>query len=115
MKLLIFLWFMINKETYREIGNLFGISESVCFNSVQLFVKTFREYIVPKAVRWPTPEEKIEISSSIEDSKGFPGVMGMIDGCHIPVKRPANGGAHYYNRKDFYSIILQGMYSHFRN
>ena len=35
-------------------------------------------------------------------------MIGMIDGCHIPIKQPYHQGGYYYNRKDFYSVVLQG-------
>ena len=45
-------------------------------------------------------------------SKNFPGVIGMLDGCHIPIKQPKVHGASYFNRKSFYSIVLQGKNSY---
>ncbi|XP_071160767.1 putative nuclease HARBI1 [Mytilus edulis] len=41
--------------------------------------------------------------------KGFPGVLGAIDGSHIPIKTPKVDGEQYYNRKKFPSIILQAV------
>ncbi|TGZ56625.1 Uncharacterized protein DBV15_10988 [Temnothorax longispinosus] len=32
-------------------------------------------------------------------SNGFPGVIGAIDGCHIPCKQPKDNAHDYYNRK----------------
>ena len=43
-------------------------------------------------------------------SHGFPGVIGAIDGCHIPCKQPVENANDYYNRKGFHSIVLQGTY-----
>ena len=34
---------------------------------------------------------------------------GAIDGSHIPVRPPAMNHTDYYNRKGFYSVILQGV------
>ncbi|XP_025155141.1 uncharacterized protein LOC112588680 [Harpegnathos saltator] len=42
-------------------------------------------------------------------SNGFPGVIGVIDGCHIPCKQSVG---NFYNRKGFHSIILQGICDH---
>ncbi|XP_011068560.1 PREDICTED: uncharacterized protein LOC105154604 [Acromyrmex echinatior] len=36
------------------------------------------------------------------------GVIGIIDGCHIPCKAPIDNPNDFYNRKVFHSIILQG-------
>ena len=33
----------------------------------------------------------------------------MIDGSHIPIRMPPDRGIDYYNRKDFYSVVLQAV------
>ena len=33
----------------------------------------------------------------------------MIDGSHIAMRMPPDRGIDYYNRKDFYSIVLQAV------
>ena len=78
---------MASNETYREISNLFGVCETVCCQTVHRMGALFTKYVVPRVIKWPSPAEKIEISYDIESAKGFPGVIGMIDGCHIPVKK----------------------------
>jgi len=42
-------------------------------------------------------------------SRGISGVIGAIDGCHIPIMQPYNNAVDYYNRKGFHSVILQGV------
>ncbi|XP_018313213.1 putative nuclease HARBI1 isoform X2 [Mycetomoellerius zeteki] len=44
-------------------------------------------------------------------SRGFQGVIDAIDGCHVPCKQLIRN-PHYYNRKRFHSIILQGVCDH---
>ncbi|KAI2650812.1 hypothetical protein H4Q32_025635 [Labeo rohita] len=40
----------------------------------------------------------------------FPGVIGCIDGTHIPIKRPSTLDAEEYrNRKNWFSINVQGV------
>ncbi|XP_060743800.1 putative nuclease HARBI1 [Tachysurus vachellii] len=40
----------------------------------------------------------------------FPGVIGCIDGCHIPIKCPSTPDAEEYrNRKNWFSINVQGV------
>ena len=36
----------------------------------------------------------------------------VVDGCHVPITSPAIHRTDYYNRKGFYSIILQGVVDH---
>lgn len=40
------------------------------------------------------------------------GVIGAVDGSHIPIKAPAENSASYINRKNFHSILLQGICDH---
>jgi hypothetical protein len=46
-----------------------------------------------------------------ENMNGFPQVIGVVDGCHIPIIVPdyINIPDDYYNRKMFHSYILQGF------
>ena len=42
--------------------------------------------------------------------KGFPGVVGAIDGTHIPIKAPKENPNDYINCKFFHSIQLQAVF-----
>ena len=42
---------------------------------------------------------------------GVPQCVGAIDGCHILIS-PAMNRTDYYNRKGWYSMILQGVVDH---
>ena len=39
----------------------------------------------------------------------FPQAVGAIDGCHIRIKAPLKDAEDYINRKDYHSIVLQGL------
>jgi hypothetical protein len=36
-------------------------------------------------------------------------VVGAIDGSHIPIKAPSKDSVDYFNRKKFYSVVLQAV------
>ena len=44
-----------------------------------------------------------------EEQCNFPNVVGAIDGCHIQIKTPSEDKECYYNRKKFFSIVLQAI------
>ena len=53
-----------------------------------------------------------EMSQAIrkmEDIAGFPNAVGAIDGSHISIKAPHINHEDYFNRKQNYSINLQGV------
>ncbi len=37
------------------------------------------------------------------------GVIGCVDGSHIPIEEPVNNPSSYVNRKGFHSMLLQGV------
>lgn len=51
----------------------------------------------------------LNVQAFEQRSNGFLGIVGAIDGCHIPCKQPKDNAHDYYNRKGFHSIILQGI------
>ena len=46
------------------------------------------------------------VKQSFQNMADFPGVVGCIDGTHIPIITPMEDGHRYINRKGFPSIIL---------
>jgi len=49
------------------------------------------------------------IEKGFHEMKGFPGVVGAIDGSHIEIKMPSVSGESYVNRKGFPSVLLQAV------
>ena len=53
--------------------------------------------------------EQAKIESEFKDMKGFPGIIGEIDGTHIAIRTPCQHPENYFNRKNVPSIILQAV------
>jgi len=64
---------------------------------------------MPKYVNLPSEERLKEITEEFETLWGFPQVIGATDGSHISILKLIKSASNYYNRKRFYSIILQGV------
>lgn len=65
----------------------------------------------PQHVRWPTPSDQARHAQAVEEETGgLRHVVGFIDGTHVRiVPRNARERVYSYNRKEFHSIVLQGI------
>ena len=107
-KVLMFLWYMANQNSYREISDKFNASQSATHGAI-LQVLTIMSGIGTNFVSWPRGCEKRMSSAIFQRISGLDGVIGAIDGCHIRVQRPPIRGGDYINRKSYYSVLLQGI------
>lgn len=108
-RILMTLWFMASLDKYASIADRFGMSESTACCAIRNLIHFIHEKLLEKVVLWPSPEEQQEMKDMFLELKGFPGIVGMIDGSHITIRKPKERGVDYYNRKDYYSIVLQAV------
>ena len=67
---------------------------------------------VPQFVKWPQPgsENFWHMRRLVEDSSGFPGCVGYLDGTDITLRySPSYYGESYFNRKKRYALNMQGI------
>lgn len=103
------LWKLATNVEYRTIGALFGIGRSTVGNVVLETCAAISEHLLPKYVTIPEGAKLRELVDGYEGRWGFPQAVGAIDGTHIPIIRPLHSAADYYNRKGYYSILMQAM------
>lgn len=106
--LILILWYLGNQTTFREISELFGISEGQVHTCVQLGIKILCSES-PKFIKWPSLAEIPELETKFKELAGFPGVIGAIDGCHIAIKAPELSQADYITRKSTHSVNLMAV------
>ena len=90
-ELLIFLWYLANENSMREISDKFNIARSSAFKVIVRMIAIFRK-LAPEFIREWTEEEKVYNSAKFKEVTGLDNVVGAIDGCHIKITRPARHG-----------------------
>lgn len=78
-------------------------------NIVREVVSAIWDKLQPLHMPVPTKQDFLQITSDIFQLWNFPNCLGAIDGKHMPIRCPSNTGSIFYNYKQFYSIVLQGV------
>ena len=106
------LWCLATCAEYRTIGHLFGVARcTVCVvvhDTCEALVRVFRS----RYVTFPTGDNLHNVIDGFRTKWNMVQCAGAIDGCHIPVKPPALSHTDFYNRKGWYSIVLQAVVDH---
>ena len=98
-----------NRKFIRTTGITFGQGKStvikICENFMEALIRRKNEFI-------PFPEDTRDVAHTMrkmENVAGLPNVVGAIDGSCISIKAPHVNHEDYFNRKQNYSINLQGV------
>ena len=111
-RLLITLWYLGCGESFRQIADRFGVSESSAHSTVRRICTGLLLHLRKVVITWPCGMRFSEVKTGFKAIKGFPNVIGAIDGCHIPIKPPSDDRDSYINRKKFPSLLLQAVCDH---
>ncbi|XP_070564609.1 uncharacterized protein [Ptychodera flava] len=105
-QLLVWIWYMVNQESIREVGHIFNLSKSTVHSLVKRVTKAVIA-TMKDVIKWPAQERQREISQGFQLDYGLPGVVGIIDGTHIRLSGCIGGAQDYINRKGYASMQLQ--------
>lgn len=102
------LCYLGNQDTYRQLSELFGISEAAVHKSVNRGVK-FLCSLGSEYIRWPSHEQIPNVVEKFKSMVGFPGVVGAVDGCHIKMKAPEDVQSDFIDRTSSHSVNLMAV------
>ena len=90
------------------LGDVLGFSQSTMSRVLHRFVYAMKRHIAD-LIKFPIDNENwVERTNNFYVGKGnFPDVLGVVDGCHVVLKKPHIDGDAYYNRKGNVSINCQ--------
>lgn len=103
------LWKLATNIEYRTLSEMFGLGRSTVGVIVVETCRAIATHLLPQYVSIPQGDMLKEVVEGFETCLGFPQAAGAIDGSHIPIIRPDESASDYYNRKGYYSIIMQAM------
>ena len=112
------LWCLATCREYRTIGHLFGVARCTVCVIVHQTCSAIVDTLLTRYIQFPKGDLLAQVVTGFKSKWGMVQCAGAIDGCHIPVKPPELNHTDYYNRKGWYSVILQGVVDHdylFRN
>jgi len=106
-KVAVLLYYLASCE-YRVVGNVIGIHKSTVWKCLHAVVRAINTILLPKWITMPG-ETEYKIISFYDNLINIPQIIGAVDGTHIPVLPPFEGYRDYINRKEWPSIVLQGV------
>ncbi|KAK2559913.1 Rho GTPase-activating protein 18 [Acropora cervicornis] len=103
------LWRLATGDSYRSCGLMFGIAKSTAIGVCKDFIQALCQ-LKDQFIKFPTcPAQVREKIQDFREKSTFPNVVGALDGTHIPIRAPKENHEDYFNRKHYYSFIVQGI------
>ncbi|XP_075771799.1 uncharacterized protein LOC142823914 [Pelodiscus sinensis] len=107
-RVVIALWKLSTPDSYRSVGNQFGVGRSTVGAVLMQVVKAINRVLLRRVVRLADPDAVIRGFSAL----GFRNCGGAIDGTHIPIRALEHQASQYVNRKGYFSVLLQAVCDH---
>ena len=109
-KLAVFCKYIGSRQNINDISQLFNIQESTVISARRDVTYAILHNLQRTTIRWPTDlDANAAAFNGLLQPDNFPGIIGALDGSHIPITTPLISPDSYFNRKKFHSIILQGV------
>ncbi|XP_063931798.1 putative nuclease HARBI1 [Zophobas morio] len=92
------------------VGDDYGVHKSTVCRVVQR-VSEHLAGMCPHFVKMPeNQQEKLLVKTGFHAIRGFPNVIGCVDGSHVPITSPGGENAELFrNRKTYFSINVQAV------
>ena len=109
-RLALTLRYLATGESFQSLSSQYTISMSAISYIVKGCCKAVVERLTPDFIKVPaTKAEWLNVSKRFENRWNYPHALGAIDGKHVRIQKPKNGGSFYYHYKHTHSIILMAI------
>uniref|UniRef100_A0A8C3F7J4 DDE Tnp4 domain-containing protein n=1 Tax=Chrysemys picta bellii TaxID=8478 RepID=A0A8C3F7J4_CHRPI len=102
------LWNLATPDSYRSVGNQFGVGKSTVGAAVIQVARAMKDLVISRVVTLGNVQSIVDGLAEM----GFPNCGGAIDGTHIPILAPEHQATDYVNRKGYFSMLLQALVDH---
>ena len=101
---------LVTGDAMQTISFSFRLGHSTVCYIIEDTCNAIWDALSPEFLRPPqNSQEWKRISEGFSSIWNFPHCVGAIDGKHIMMQAPANGGSQYYNYKGTHSIVLMAV------
>ena len=103
------LWCLATPTEYQTIAHLFGIARSTVCEIVHETCHCIVDALMKDYIKFPYADRLDRVVDEFKIKWGVPQCFGAVDGCHVPISAPSHLHTDYYNRKGWYSMLIQGL------
>ena len=102
-----------HRATVREVASKFGVGWTTVSYRFPQVIDMIIEVLGPRYLKWPSLQRQKYIANKFLEKAGVMGVVGLVDGSHVPVNLlDENLATDLYCRKGYYSVVLQATVDH---
>ena len=106
------LWCLATCSQYRTIAHLFGMARCTVCVIVHNTCKAIIDVLLNAYIQFPQGNELRDVVEGFKARTGIIQCIGAIDRSHVPVMPPALNHTDCFNRKGWYSMIIQAVVDH---
>lgn len=101
--------YLATGSSFTALAFTFRVGETTIGKIIHETTEALWDELHPVHMPVPTRQTFHQIARDFLQIWNAPNVIGCIDGKHIRVKCPAKSGSMYFNYKQFFSVVLQGV------
>lgn len=110
LRLAITLRYLATGDSYHTLMYGFRVAHNTICGIVREVCEAIVSVYSEDVLLTPTePKQWKAIADQFEAKWQFPHTLGALDGKHVPIRCPKNGGSLYYNYKGYHSIVLMAL------
>lgn len=101
-----------HQETILIFGEQFKLAKVTVHRLVHRPIRAIYRHLVPRVIKCPTAQEAMQVEGDgFRQRRTFPGVLGAVDNCHIPVLPFLTTSAPSQTERHSTLLIYKGLWT----